>query len=244
VHGHQFDGGDAELLQVRDDGRVRHAGVRAALFLGDLRVQLGEALDVGLVDHRLVVGNPQVLVTVPVEERVNDHAHHHVAGRVLVVSGLRLAQVVREQRRIPVHLAVDGLGVRVQQELVGVEAVAGGRIIGAVDPVAVLLARLDLRDVAVPHVPVHFVQRDAGFLAVVGEEAQFHFFCSFAEQGKVGAGPIERGAKGISRSRPDFHNAPLCKTAAGEQERPYRWCELLPTVTAGCDYYVSGPQRY
>ena len=40
VHRHQLDRGDAELLQVRDDRRVRHAGVGAALFLGDLRVQL------------------------------------------------------------------------------------------------------------------------------------------------------------------------------------------------------------
>ena len=33
------------------------AGVGAALLLGDVGVQLGEALDVGLVDQRLVVGD-------------------------------------------------------------------------------------------------------------------------------------------------------------------------------------------
>ncbi len=56
VHGHQLDGGDAELLQVLDDRRVRDARVGAALLLGDVGVRLGEALDVRLVDDGLVVG--------------------------------------------------------------------------------------------------------------------------------------------------------------------------------------------
>ncbi len=52
VHRHQLDRGHAEPGQVLDDRRVREAGVRAALLLGDVGVQLGEALDVRLVDER------------------------------------------------------------------------------------------------------------------------------------------------------------------------------------------------
>ena len=37
VDGHELDRGDAELLQVLDDGRVRNAGVGAALLLRELR---------------------------------------------------------------------------------------------------------------------------------------------------------------------------------------------------------------
>ena len=50
VHRHQLDRGDAELGQVLGDRGVREAGVRAAQLLGDVGVQLGQALDVGLVD--------------------------------------------------------------------------------------------------------------------------------------------------------------------------------------------------
>ena len=81
VHRHQLDRGDAEPGQVVDDRRVREAGVRAALLLRDVRVQLGQALDVGLVDDRLVVGDVEAAVALPVEERVDDHAVHHVRRR-------------------------------------------------------------------------------------------------------------------------------------------------------------------
>ena len=43
VDRHQLDRGDAELVEVVDDRRVREPGVRAALLLGDVRVELGHA---------------------------------------------------------------------------------------------------------------------------------------------------------------------------------------------------------
>ena len=55
VHRHQLDRGDAERLQVLDDRRVGEGGVGAAHLLGDVRVRLGEALDVRLVDDGLGV---------------------------------------------------------------------------------------------------------------------------------------------------------------------------------------------
>jgi len=159
----------------------------------------------GLVNDRFVVRDAQVVVAVPVEERVDDHAHHHVRRGVVVIDGVRLAQVVGEEGGVPVHLPVHGFGVRVQEQFVGIEAVAGVGVVGPVDAVAIFLAGLDLRDVAVPHVAVHFVEPEPGFPAVVIEEAQLHLFGVFAEQGKVRAGPVKSGAKRISRSGPDFH---------------------------------------
>ena len=50
VHRHQLDRGDAEPGQVVDDRGVGEPGVGAALLLGHLGVQLGQALDVRLVD--------------------------------------------------------------------------------------------------------------------------------------------------------------------------------------------------
>ena len=193
-----------------DHGRVRDAGIGAALLFGDLRVQLGQALDVGLVDDRLVVGDPQLAVAVPLEERVDDHAVHGVRRRVGVVPGVGVAEFVGEERRVPVDLALDGLGVGVHQQLVRVEAVAVLRLVRAVDPVAVLLAGLDLRQVAVPHVAVHFGQLDPRFGQVISQEAQLHPFGAFAEQGKVGAGAVKSGSQRVSRSGPDFHVYSSC----------------------------------
>ena len=69
VHRHQLDRGDADLLQVLDDGRVRQAGVRPAVLLRDLRVELGEPLDVRLVDDRPVVGRVRVAGRPPSRSR-------------------------------------------------------------------------------------------------------------------------------------------------------------------------------
>ena len=55
VHRHQLDRRHVQRLQVVDDHRVRQPGVGAALFLGDAGMGLGHALDVRLVDDRLVV---------------------------------------------------------------------------------------------------------------------------------------------------------------------------------------------
>ncbi len=193
-----------------DDCRVGDAGVGAALVLRNIRVQLRQALDVGLVDDRVVVGDPQLAVAVPLEERVDDHAMHRVRRRVGVVAGVGVTEFVGEERRVPVDLALDGLGVRVQQQLVRVEAVAARRIVRAVDPVAVFLAGLDLRQVAVPDVAVHLGQLDPGLGQVISQQAEFDPFRLFAEQGEIGAGAIKGGSQRVSRSGPDFHVYSSC----------------------------------
>ena len=60
VHGHQLDGGDAELGEVVDHHRVGEAGVGAADGLRDVGVLDRHALDVGLVDERLVVRDAEL----------------------------------------------------------------------------------------------------------------------------------------------------------------------------------------
>src|SRR3712207_7381427 len=79
-------------------------------------VQLGEPLDVRLVDERLVVGDRQPPVTLPVEERVDDHALGHVRRGVLVVAAVLVAEVVAEQRLVPLDLAGGRLGVGRSEE--------------------------------------------------------------------------------------------------------------------------------
>ena len=82
LDGQQFDGGDAQGLQVRERGRVGETRVRAAQFLGQPGCVRGESLDVQLVQHGLaprhvrVRGIGVVLGLVPV---VDGHRHGHVA---------------------------------------------------------------------------------------------------------------------------------------------------------------------
>ena len=200
MHRHQLDRGDAELREVLDDRRVGDAGVGAADLLGDVRVGHRQALDVRLVDHRLVVLVRRRAVVAPVEERVDDHREHRVAQAVVVVEGLRLAEPVGEQRLVAVDLAVDGLGVRVEQQLRRVAAVPVRRVVRAVHPVAVALARAGCRaGSACQTKRVDLGQLDAGLRAVVVDQAQLDPLGDLGEQGEVGPGAVVGRAEGVGR---------------------------------------------
>ncbi len=112
VHRHQLDRVDAQRFQVIDDHRMRDGGVRAADLFGDVGVRLGEPLDVRLVDDGVGVLVARRAVDAPVEERVDDHRLGHARRGVVVVAAVGIAEVVAEQRLVPVERAVDGLGVR------------------------------------------------------------------------------------------------------------------------------------
>ena len=83
VHRHQLDRGDAEVGEVLDDAGCAIAGVGAADVLGDAGVRHRQALDVRLVDDRLVVLVPRRPVVAPVEEGVDDHREHGVPEAVV-----------------------------------------------------------------------------------------------------------------------------------------------------------------
>ena len=94
----------------------------------DVLVQEGQALDVGLVDDGLVVRPARRAVGAPVEVRVDHDRLRQERRRVVVVRPVLVVEVVREQRRVPVHPAVDGLRVRVEQQLARVAAQPGARV--------------------------------------------------------------------------------------------------------------------
>ncbi|MDQ1176777.1 hypothetical protein QE416_001513 [Microbacterium sp. SORGH_AS 421] len=202
VHRHELDRGDAELLEVLDDGGVGDAGVRATQLLGYVGVQLGEAAHVGLVDERLGVGDLRLAVARPVEERVDDDALHHVGGGVLVVERVGVAELVAEDRLPPVDLALDGLRVRVEEQLRGVEALAVRGVVLPVHAVAVALPRLDVGEVGVPDERVDVDQLEARLRSVFLEEAELDLLCSFTEQGEVRPVTVVSGPEGITGSWP------------------------------------------
>ncbi len=218
MHGHQLEGGHAELAEVRGDSRVRQPGVRAAQALRHFRVALRQSLDVRLVDDRLVVGDVERVVALPVEERVDDHPEGHVPHGVVVVARVGITEVVAEQRLVPVDLAGRGLGVGVEQQLVGVAPKAALGVPRTVDAVAVALSRLDLRQVAVPDVAVDLGHRHArlGDRAPCPDvdQAQLDLLGHLAEQREVGAVAVEGGAERVGLARPRRRGASLHGTSS------------------------------
>ncbi len=232
VDGHQLERRDAERGQVVDHHRVRHAGVRAAHLLGDLGVQLGHALDVRLVDHRLGVGQARRAVVGPVEERADHDALGHVTGRVVVVDAVRVVEVVAEQRLVPLDGAVDRLRVRVEQQLVRVAAQPVRRVVRAVHAVAVALARLDAGQERVPDEPVDLGQLEPRLVPVGREQAQLDAFGDLAEQREIGARTVVGRTERICRARPDLHVVPFPTTAHS--------CLPSSGGSGGADYECDG----
>ena len=216
VHRHQLDGGDAEAGEVLDDGRVGDARVRAAHLLGHRRVELGEALHVGLVDDRVVHPVVRRAVVAPVEERVRHDGAGHVRRAVGGVHLVRVVEVVGEAGRVPVDLAVDGLGVRVEQQLGRVAPQALVRLPRPVHAVAVALAGPDVGQVGVPAVAVDLGERDPDLdvVAVGPEQAQLDALGDAGEQREVGAGAVVGRAERVGAPDPAPRSRRLGSTLA------------------------------
>ena len=104
MHGHQLDRRDAEVLQVLDDGRRAEPRVSAAQLRRDLRVQLGEAAHVHLVDDCVVPRRARVAVVAPRERRIDDLALRHAArvvAPILRQVGALTADAIAEMRIAP-----------------------------------------------------------------------------------------------------------------------------------------------
>jgi hypothetical protein len=210
MHGHELQRRDAEPAQVLDGRGVGDAGIRPADLLGHVGMAHRQPLDVRLIDDRLVVAVPRRAVLAPVEERVGDHREHRVPERVDLVghgrqTELRIVEGVAEQRLVAAHLPVDGLGVWVQQQLGRVAAMPVCRVVGAVDAVAVALARLHRRQIDVPDERVVLGHLDAGLGAVIGDEAQLDTISDLGEQREVDPRPVVGRTEGVGLSGPDLH---------------------------------------
>ena len=176
--------------------------------------QLREALDVQLVDDRLVPGSARAcpVVVLPVEGRVDDdRTRDRRRGIGLVDRQVGVLTATRDVReRVggpPVDRPIDRLRVRVDQELRRVEAPAGLRIVGAVDAVAVTLAGADPREVAVPVERGALAELDAFLDAALAEEAQLDALRVLREQGEVRpvAIPLRTEREGLPRPDSTSH---------------------------------------
>ena len=189
----QFDGGDAEFLEMVDHRRRAQPAIGAAPARRDVVALLRQALDVGLVDDGVFPGDVRpYLAAAPVEALVDHDRLRHAARIVAAVKGKILARAPRsiaEMRVAPHQAAGEPLGIGIEQQLVGVEAVPAFGRIGAVDAIAIELPGRDVVEIAVPDVLVALGQFDplefAAALAV--EQAKLDLFRIGREQRKVGA---------------------------------------------------------
>jgi hypothetical protein len=151
---HQLHGCDAQARQVIERGGGGEAGIGAAHIRRDAGMQLGETLDVNLIEHAVGVGDGRRRVGPPVEAAVHDEAPRHVRRRVQDAEPVRRPRHVAEDRVDPVNITDDGPGVRIQKELVRVAAEAPGRFVRTRYAVPVALAGADGRHETVPYAGV------------------------------------------------------------------------------------------
>ena len=85
-----LEGGDAESLEVLDEGRVGDAGIAAAQLFVDVGMEDRRAFDVGLVDDSLGPRQPERLIGRPIEVRIDDDARGEF-GALSVVSSRSLS---------------------------------------------------------------------------------------------------------------------------------------------------------
>lgn len=202
VHGHELDRRHAESLQVVDDGGVGDPGVRAALRLGHIGMRAGESGDVRLVDDALAVRDARWPVARPVEVGVDHDPEHRVRRRVVAVALARVVEPVREQRLIPVDLALHRLRVRIEQQLLACAPLTRKRVVRAVHSVPVALPGLHARQVGMPDERIDIDELDLRLDPIVVEEAELHALGHLAEESKVGAAAVEGRPQRISVSRP------------------------------------------
>ena len=202
LRGQQLDRRDAEPGQIFEH-RLRRQAKESAGRRGT-RMAHRHAFHMRLVNHHFGDRNVRREVVTPGEGRIGDDAFRHEGRAVariereIVAFGARL---VSHQFRPDNGRAGQPLRVRVDQKLVGIEAVALVGAIGALGAVAIELPRPQPRHVAVPDVAIALRQIEPAYLvlSVFGKQAQRHAARMFREYGEVDAVAVEGRADG---SRP------------------------------------------
>ena len=203
VHGQQFDGGDAERLDIFHDCLVSETGIGALLMRRHRRMPLGEPLHMRLVHHGFV---PTYLartpLPMPVEVRIDHHAFRHERCAVAIVEGkvpVVVTDGVAEQLVRPLQLAGMRPCIRIEQEFVGVESQALIGFVGAVHPQTIDGARMHVGNVAVPDLVGIFRQRDTLQLRAAGriEQTHLHLRGVGGKQREVGAFGVPNRTVGL-----------------------------------------------
>ncbi|CAB4743432.1 unannotated protein [freshwater metagenome] len=190
---HELDGGHAECAQVVGDRWMRDAGVGTALMRWNVGMQLREALHVRLVDDGVAPRRSRVRIALPVELVVDDDAPRNERGRVVAVHRKVIAPDVVEDCRVEAEFALDGAGVRIDEQLRGIPAMTDLGLPRSVDPEPVPSAGREVLDVGMKDIEDALGDRDAPLDAIVVEHAQFDGVRALGPERDVCASPAVRG---------------------------------------------------
>ena len=150
----QFDCGNAEPVQMIGERSRAQAKVAPAISPRYCRMTASQALEMGFVQDRFRPGRARRVIAAPVEIVRPDHHRldHRWAGitgvktrffaiypKLMTVAGVDRAESFR-----------PGFGIRVEQQLVCVEAHPTARIVGPMDAIAVKLTQRQAGKIAVP----------------------------------------------------------------------------------------------
>src|SRR5262249_6904614 len=162
---------------------------------GHVISKLGEALDVRLVNDRVLPGNGRPAFCAPGEGLVDDHTLGHTA-RIVAPVKRKIAAcatgAVAEMRIAPYEPPGELLRIRIDEELVRVEAQSTLGLIGAMHPIAIELPRHHIAEIAMPDILGAFRQRDALHLppAMAIKEAQLDFFGIRRKKCEICSAPV------------------------------------------------------
>ncbi len=179
---------------MREHGLGGHAGVGAAQLLGHVRMQLRHAAHVRFVDEGLVRQVSRALLAAPIEGGIDDRGERRERRAISLVErqvAVGVAQLVAEQLVRPLQGPADRLRIGIEQQLRGVEAQPGMRVVRSVHAIAVELAGLDVGQIHVPGPVRSLADPDARLvLARRVEQAQLDRFRAFREQREIDAAPV------------------------------------------------------
>ena len=94
VYRHELYRVHPEFFQVFDDVWVCEACIGASDLRRHLFVQIGHATHMGFVDHAIRIWDVRVLVTAPIEERVDHGGLHHMRRGIEIVHVVGVVRVV------------------------------------------------------------------------------------------------------------------------------------------------------
>ncbi|MNM86533.1 hypothetical protein D3C81_986890 [compost metagenome] len=204
----QLDRRYPELLDMAEQLVAHQPGKGTAVGLRHRRVAHADAAHMGFVEDGALPGDAHALVAAPGVGRIDDLALGYERRAVALIEAevaIGVADGVAEQCFGPFQATDQLLGVGVDQQLVGIEAVAVFRGVRAVYPVAVDLPGVGVGQVAVEDLIGVFRQLDTFELDLAAgiEQAQLDLGGVGREQREVDPQPIPGSPQGEGQAFAD-----------------------------------------
>jgi len=153
LYRHQLDGRYAQVPEIAYQRRMRQRCISASYLLRDLRHQPGQPLYMRFIDDAVVISCLGTLLISPVVTVIDDGRLWRHGGIILLaIAEIILAYLISKKTIGPFHNAADGLRIRIQHYLIGVEPMPLRRPVGPMNPVTIQLTGTDVREIDMPYV--------------------------------------------------------------------------------------------